>query len=463
MRIPFTRNVRLAAVAAATALSLTGLSACGGSSGSGSDANSLQMWTFKQSHVGALRTAAAEFKKQTGITVNVEAYTPDDAFTAKVQSSAKTGDLPDVLELHSDGEDRTLGAAGVLADLSGDFKGDWAARIQQPVQQSGLVTEQRYKDSLAATAKDHGIKQGQRFSVPLSVGTFGIVYANKKVLADAGINKAPANWEEFLAALKATKAKNATTGGIALGLKVQATGLTWVLQPLAFSQLGQTGYEKLFGTDKSADFASPNGIKVLDMYNQLTPYWMPGTQTLSIDQADQAFAQGKAAFDVGGTFTLAFLKQNGMNPDDVLAFGLPSPKDGAVPDRALGALALTSLSLTATSAQPDNAKKWMEFLSEQKVAAQFAKDSSDVPATELGADASTVLGPTLSAMVDSFKGTPQNTYDPSRGNEFRAPGYEQDDAGAILADLTPLKQQSVETTAQKLRELNASYWAAAQQ
>ncbi|MFD5030645.1 ABC transporter substrate-binding protein [Streptomyces sp. NPDC058220] len=462
MRIPFSRNVRRAAVAAATALSLTTLAACGGSSGSGGDATSLEMWTFKQTHVGALRNAAAEFKKQTGISVKIEAYTPDDAYTTKVQSAAKTGDLPDVLEVHSDGEDRVFGAAGLVSDLSGDFKGAWSDRVQQPVQQSGLVTDQRFKDAQPDTAKDHGIEKGARYSVPLTVGTFGIVYANKKMLAEAGITEPPADWAEFVAALKATTAKNPRTGGLALGLKVQSTGLNWVLQPLAFSQLGQQGYENLFGKDKNADFASPDGIKVLSLYDQLTPYWMPGTQTLTIDQADQAFAQGKSAFNVGGTFTLAFLQQNGMNPDDLFAFGLPSPKDGAVPDRALGPLALTGLSLTATSGQPDNAKKWMEFLSRQKVAATFAKDASDVPATELGADSVTVLGPTLTAMVDSFKGTPANTYDPSRGNEFRAPGYEQDDAGAILADLTPLKQQSVEETAQKLRELNASYWAAVQ-
>ncbi|MEU3183752.1 extracellular solute-binding protein [Streptomyces sp. NPDC006923] len=462
MRISFARNVRLAAVAAATALSLTTLSACGGSSGSGGDSTSLEMWTFKQSHVGALRNAAAEFKKQTGISVKVEAYTPDDAYTAKVQSAAKTGDLPDVLEVHSDGEDRVFGAAGIVSDLSADFKGEWANRIQQGVRQSGLVTDQRFKDSQPDTAKDHGIEKGARYSVPLTVGTFGIVYANKKLLAEAGITEPPADWEQFLAALKATTTKDPKTGGLALGLKVQSTGLTWVLQPLAFSQLGQQAYEDLFGQDKSADFASPNGIKVLNMYNQLTPYWMPGTQSLTIDQADQAFAQGKSAFDIGGTFTLAFLKQNGMNPDDVFAFGLPSPKDGAVPDRALGPLALTSLSVSATSEHPDNAKKWMEYLSRQEVAARFAKDASDVPATELGADSATVLGPALSAMVESFKGTKQNTYDPNRGNEFRAPGYEQDDAGAILADLTPLKQQSVEVTADKLRKLNDSFWAAAQ-
>ncbi|MFJ4923205.1 ABC transporter substrate-binding protein [Streptomyces sp. NPDC088725] len=463
MRIPFSLHARRTAVAAVTALSLTGLSACGGSSGSGSDSTSLEMWTFKQSHVAALRTAAAAFKKQTGISVTIEAYTPDDAYTTKVQSAAKTGDLPDVLEVHSDGEDRVFGAAGIVNDLAADFTGDWAERIQPQVHDSGLVTDARYEAAQPESARDHGIEKGARYSVPLTVGTFGIVFANKKMLADAGITKAPADWEEFLADLKKTRAKNARTGGVSLGLKVQATGLTWVLQPLAFSQLGKAGYESLFKKDRSADFGSPNGVKVLSLYDQMTPYWMPGTQSLTIDEGDQAFAQGKSAFDIGGTFTLAFLKQNGMNPDDVLAFGLPSPKDGAVPDRALGPLALTSLSIPATSKQPDNAKKWMEFLSQEKVAAQFAKDSSDLPATELGAGSADVLGPTLAALVDSFKGEPAHTYEPSPAVEFRAPGYEQDDAGAILADLTPLGRQSVQETAAKLRALNDSYWAAAKQ
>jgi len=90
MRIPFARispknpKSRLAAAAVATVLSLTPLAACGGSSGSSSDSKTLDMWTFKQSHVAGLRNAAAAFKKQTGITVNIQAFTPDDAYSTKV-------------------------------------------------------------------------------------------------------------------------------------------------------------------------------------------------------------------------------------------------------------------------------------------------------------------------------------------------------------------------------------------
>ncbi|GHH72960.1 sugar ABC transporter substrate-binding protein [Streptomyces sulfonofaciens] len=457
MRIAVSGKVRCAAAVVAAALSLTSLSACGGSSGPG-DAATLEMWTFKQSHVAALRNAAEEFRKQTGISVRVEAYTPDDAYTTKVQSAAKTHDLPDVLETHSDGEDMSLGAAGIAADLRGLVPAAWSDRFEQAVRTSGTVTDQKLRESQPKDSKLHGVRKGQRFSVPFTTGTFGIVYANKRMLADAGVTRAPATWEEFLHALGRTHAEDPVRGGISLGLKVKATGLTWVLQPLAFAQLGKERYEALFGRDASRNFASPDGTRVLSMYDRLTPYWMPGTQSLTIDEADQAFAQGKSAFDVGGTFTLAFLRQNGVKADDVLAFGLPAPERGAVPHRALGPLALTGLTLTSTSAHPDNARKWMEFLSGQKVAARFAKDSADLPATALGAEGVKVLGPTLGSMIDSFDGAPGDTYDPSL-NDFRPPGYDQDPVGEVLADLTPLRKSTPAATGQDMRKLIDSYWA----
>lgn len=465
MRIPFARispknpKTRLVAAAVATVVSLTPLAACGGSSGSSGNSKTLDMWTFKQSHVAGLRNAAAEFKKQTGITVNIEAYTPDDAFATKVQAAAKTNNLPDVLEIHSDGEELALGAAGIAKDISKDVNSSWSGLYQPAIQTSGTVTAEKYKESLPTDSKSHGVQQGQRFSVPFTAGTFGIVMGNKKMLAAAGITKQPTTWEEFLADLKATTAKDPKNGGLSLGLGVKATGLTWVLQPLAFAELGKEKYQALFGQNAATDFSSANGQKVLSLYDQLQPYWMPGTQTLQIDAADQAFAQGKAAWDIGGTFTLAFLQQNGMNPNDVMAFGLPGPQNGAVPKPELAPLALTGLTVTSTSSHPDNAEKWMKFLSQPSVATTFAKDATEVPATELGANAAAVMGPTLADMTKAFTGgTAATTYDPS-DNSFRAPVYDQDSMGASLADLTPLNQKSVATTAKDLAKLNKSFWA----
>ncbi|MER8158991.1 extracellular solute-binding protein [Streptomyces sp. NPDC094472] len=452
---PPPRRARLAALGLAAALSVSGLTGCGSASGAGSA--DVTMWTFKQSHVAGLRAAAAEFGEKTGIEVRIEAYTPDDAYSIKVQSSAMTGDLPDVFEVHSDGEDFVYGAAGIVEDLRGQVPASWNNRSNPAVRHSGTVTQEKYEQSLPVTSTSHGAKKGARYSLPFTIGTFGIVYANKAKLAAAGITRPPATWEEFIADLKKTKAKDPRTGGLSLGLKVPSTGLNWIGQPLAFAQLGKDGYEALYGREKSADWGSPNGVKVLDAYDRLTPYWMPGTQTLTIDDADQAFAQGKSAFDVGGTFTLAFLQEAGMKADDILAFGVPAPQEGAVKDLALGPIALTGLALSDSSPRKDEARKWMRYLSEPDVAARFSKAASDLSATELGAESADVLGPNLARLMATFKGTPENTYNPY-DTSFRPPTLDMDEAGAPLIDMSPLRLTSPAQTGLRLRTLIDSYW-----
>lgn len=147
-----------------------------------------------------------------------------------------------------------------------------------------------------------------------------------------------------------------------------------------------------------------------------------------------------------------------MAPDDVMAFGLPGPQAGAVPKPALGPLALTGLAVSSTSAYAGNAEKWMKFLAQPAVASTFARQATEVPATELGPDAAQVMGPTLADMTKTFAGTPATTYDPG-DNSFRPPTYDQDSMGEVLADLTPLGQKSVAATGKAMAKLNNSFWA----
>ncbi|HZL06064.1 MAG TPA: extracellular solute-binding protein, partial [Coriobacteriia bacterium] len=333
------------------------------------------MWTFKQSHVAALENAARGFAEETGVSVNVQAITPDETFLIKVQAAAKTGDLPDVMEVHTNGDDFTFGAAGLLADLSGDVDDAWSENYLPSVRDEGTVTQTYYDSSLTPGSKTVGIELGQRFSVPMTIGTFGIVYADKDQLAAAGITEAPATWEEFVAALDAVQKVNPETGGISLGLKSPSTGLEWFMQPMAFGLLGKAPFEALFGNDASSDWSSPAGQDVLEHYGQITPYWMPGTQSLAIDGADLAFAQGKSSFLVGGTFTLAFLTQNGYDINNVVSFPVPAPSDGAIPDLKLAPFALTGLSVSATTTNKEAALDWLKYLARPDVAASFAQDA----------------------------------------------------------------------------------------
>ncbi|WP_326813358.1 ABC transporter substrate-binding protein [Streptomyces scopuliridis] len=234
------------------------------------------MWTFKQSHVAALRAAAEKFTAETGTKVNIQAVTPDDAFLTKVQAAARTNDLPDVLEVHANGDDLAFGGAGLLEDLSKDVDQKWLAQYLPQVLTDGTVTPDVYKASLTEGSKTQGVQLGQRFSVPLTVGTQGVVYMNKSRAAKAGVTRAPATWEEFIDALdKVTKAYP-DNGGVTVGVKQPSTALEWLMQPMAFGMLGKQKFEALFGPDTAQGWSSPNGQKVLNTYNEVTPYWKVG-------------------------------------------------------------------------------------------------------------------------------------------------------------------------------------------
>jgi multiple sugar transport system substrate-binding protein len=417
------------------------------------------MWTFKQTHVQPLQAAAAAFKAKTGITVEVTAFTPDDTFKSKIQSAAATRNVADVLEVHAAGEDFVLGGSGILADLVPNVNTAWKGRFLPGTADSGLVTEDRYQRSLKPKAADAGIKTGQLFSVPLTTGTFGIVYASRAKLQAAGLDatKPPATWAQFVGWLKAVNAKDPQNGGLTLGLKASSTGFNWALQPLAYAYLGKERYQALFGQDAGRAWGSPEGRQVLALYDQLTPYWTPGTQTLGIDDADRAFAQGKSAFDIGGTFTLATIQQNGMNPADVVSFGLPAAEGGSVTDLKLAPLALTGLSVSAQSKQQEAAIQWLNHLTSVEQAAAFAKASLDLPGVDLGADAPRLLGPDLAALQRVFGSPAAGAYDPADVS-FQSPVYDPLVAGDALVKLSPLRQNSPEVTNRELGAIIASSW-----
>ena len=443
---------RVLAVVAALAMITTG---CSGGSGSGGG-TTLSMWTFKQTHVKALEAAAAQFKAKTGITVNITAYTPDDTFTSKVQSAAASHNVADVLEVHAAGEDRVLGGAGIISDLAPDVNDQYKSRFLKGTADTGLITDQVYQDSLKPKATDPGVQKGQLFSIPFTAGTFGIVYANKDLLTAAGIDasKPPASWQELISWMKATHDKDAQTGGATLGLKSSSTGFDWAMEPLAFGLLGRQDYQALFGTDKAKAWGSPNGQKVLEQYNQLTPYWTAGTQTLGIDDADRAFAQGKSAFDIGGTFTISAIQQNGMSADKILSFPIPAAEGSVTSDFKLAPIALTGLSVSSQTPNRDAALQWLDFLTQQQQAGAFAQAALDLPGTDLGTDAAKAVGPYLSLMEAAF-GSGDSAYNPG-DSSFMGPTWDIEAAGDILVKMSPLKELDPTTANAQLAVYNNS-------
>ncbi|WP_165956302.1 ABC transporter substrate-binding protein [Streptomyces hainanensis] len=435
------------------------LAACGGSGGSGGsggDDGTLTLWTFKQSHVAALQAAADAYREESGVAIEVEAVTPDEAFVTRTQAAAQTGDLPDLFETHIHGDDFTFGGAGLLEDLSDDVTDEWLSRYSEAVRDAGTVTPDYYEDSLAPDSNLAGIEEGQRFSVPLTMGTFGIVYADAERLAQAGVTEPPATWEEFIDVLAAVDEEFPENGGLSVGLQSPTTGLEWILQPMAYGQLGQDGFEALFSDDANTDFASPDGRAVLENYGEIQPYWTPGTQTLPIDQADLSFAQGESSFLVGGTFTLAFLEQNGFDTDNLMTFPVPAPSGGAIPELTLAPFGLTGLSVSATTGDKEGALGFLEYMAAPDVAADFAQAALDVPSTDLGDDPTQAVGPVLGQMMETLSSAAE-AYNPG-DTTYKPSGYDGEEVAALLMEYTPLARTDAAGAGGEMADLITSYW-----
>ena len=394
------KKSRLPAVGVLTAMALVSLAACGSDSsssdgtsvsstdtGAEEELDEITMWTFKQSHVEALEAVGEKCSATTGVTVAVEAYTPDDAYATKVRSANQTGDLPDIVSAHSGGEEWQFAQAGILTDITEGFDETSQSNIIPSVLKSATLSQETIDGSAADPANSlEDLVAGNWYAAPYLAGTPGVVFARKSILEAAGVDTEtpPATWEEWIAAIQQTHEADDSTGGIVTGLKVPETGYFWLYRPMAYGYLGSDAFYSRQGENPDPAWDATASVESLELYDQLTPYWRPGVLNLAIDEADVAFAQGKAAWDVGGTFTLPFLSQQGVDPDDVMVFPIPMSEAGELTDVSFAASPLISAGVTSTSEHPEESLAFIKCLTSPDGAALFAQVAQDVPATELG-------------------------------------------------------------------------------
>jgi multiple sugar transport system substrate-binding protein len=453
------KRSRLVASVGALAL-LTGLAACSGQSEEGDANTPLTVWTFKQSQVEALEAVGAAWTEESGIDVEVSVYTPDDAYITKVQAAAKSDSLPDVISVHSQSEEWRLAQAGIIQDITAEFDTEWQAEFLPGVIEGTKLTEEAITNSgsdPATTLQD--LEAGSLYAVPYLAGTPGVVFANKELLSAAGVDPEtpPATWEEWIAAIEQTRANDGATGGIVTGLQVPQTGYYWLYRPLSFAYLGPDAFYGRQGEAEDPSWTSPESIETLELYNQLSPLWVPGVLGLGIDQADQQFATGGAAWDVGGTFTLSSLDTFGLGADAVSVFAVPAPADGEITQLSYQASPLISGAVSSTTTKKDEAIDFLRFLTSQEGATTFAQEANDLPATQIPVES--LSSPLLQQLVGLV--TPAEGADLFNPNDFSAdPGTEIAEATAIELAKLPAGSATVDQVAASLAEQYANAWKA---
>lgn len=233
----------------------------------------------------------------------------------------------------------------------------------------GMWTSEKLDSVVAKPIADSAtLYDGKRFLVPFNYHYAGLFY-NKKVLADAGVTKLPATWDEFIALGKTLKEKGIAP--IALGSKNRWPAQFW-FDYLLLRTAGPDYRAKLMKGEASYD--DPEVVAAMTLWKELLDQGFFVENANADDWTDAAdkVARGDAAMTLMGTWITGYWNGVGLVPgEDYDFFPFPKIKDG-VANAAVGPV--DGLVISANAANPDGAEKFLAFMmSNTDVQAKWAE------------------------------------------------------------------------------------------
>ncbi|MFD7411958.1 ABC transporter substrate-binding protein [Kitasatospora purpeofusca] len=329
----------------ATALVLTA-TACGGGSASGGGGDSspgtLTYWASNQgtsleNDRQVLEPELRKFEQQTGIKVKLEVVPWSDLLN-RILAAAGSGQGPDVLNIGNTWS-ASLQATGAL----------------RPFDAATLAKTGGKERFLPAALASAGAAGQDPAAVPLYSMAYGL-YWNKKLFAEAGIDRAPATWEELVA-----DGKKLTTGG-RYGLAVEGGNISENVHH-AFTLAKQHGAD-FFDPSGRPAFDSPGAVAAVKQYVDLLGtdrIAAAGNAEYANNQSVTDFATGKAAmllWQAAG----ANLKSHGMAAEDYGVAPVPIPA-GATGERATTSMvAGINLAVFRATKNTEGALKFVSFM-----------------------------------------------------------------------------------------------------
>ncbi|WP_159566852.1 ABC transporter substrate-binding protein [Budvicia diplopodorum] len=263
----------------------------------------------------------------------------EDAYNTKVITLARSGALPEVIEVSHD--------YAKVMDKEQLIDRDAIKTVISDVGESsfyeGILRVVRTEDGNAYTG------------APISAWLGGIWY-RKSTLANAGISE-PKNWTELLNAARAMTNSAGKKYGIALPTAES------VMTEQTFSQFALSNGANVFDAAGKVTVNSPEMLASLNYYRDLAQYTMPGSN--DVMEIKDAFMNGTTQMAVYSTYILPAFYKDG-SPQD-LGFVVPTEKSPAVYGM------ITSLTITAgqSTQETQAAQKFVSFMEKAQNSADW--------------------------------------------------------------------------------------------
>lgn len=295
--------------------------------------------SVEQERQAVIRGLIDRFQKENPTITVKQVPVEEDAFNTKMITLARSGALPEVIEVSHDYA-RVMDKESLI-----DHKAV-KALIEKQGEASfydGVLRIVRTEDGNAYTG------------VPISAWLQGIWY-RKSVQAKAGISE-PKNWAQLLdAARKLTKIGDKKYG-IALPTAES------VMTEQTFSQFALSNHANVFNADGKVTVNSPEMLASLNYYRDLYRYTMPGSN--NVMEIKDAFMNETAPMAVYSTYILPAIAQEGSLAD--IGFVVPTEKNSAVYG------VITSLTITTGQKEEETeaAEKFVSFMEQAQNTAEW--------------------------------------------------------------------------------------------
>jgi multiple sugar transport system substrate-binding protein len=307
-----------------------------------------------------MKKMAADFHKlHPNITIKFQNVSADNA-SQKLTTQIAGGNPPDVAYIDASGTS-DFASRGALVNLD-----NYIAR-------SSVVKPDDYVDAF----KTFVTYDGHLWGLPIDGESTGLFYRTDLFKA-AGIAGPPTTWDEFMTDVQ----KLTDPSKKQYGYEVFAPEAAYYWYPWLY----QAGGDLLSDDGKDVVFDSPEAQQAANFYVNLAKYSPPDYLNSNSYDGRVAFAQGKVAMYMAGSWLAGTLhSENPKIDDDWSTAPLP---DGAAGCKTT--IAGDSLVVLANSKNPDAAWLWVEYLEKPENLATWTYKSPN--GTEL---------PPLTSLLDS--------------------------------------------------------------
>jgi len=296
---------------------------------------------------------------------------------------------------------RTQLGAGNAPDIHVVYPGNGSAMSMVQISNANLLadlSDQAWTQKIPENFKPAFQNKGKPYIYSAGSSVIGAVY-NKKVFAAAGVGQPPTTWPEFLALCE--KLKQAGKVPIALGAQTP-----WVTQLITYALVPSTVYVKNPDFDKEmaagkASFADSGWVDALEMYLDLQKrgYFNDNPNGTTFEQQTSMVATGEAAMAIQVSAVLPDFRKAAPNADDLSMF--PVPGADTADQVWIPAGIVVGLGVSARGKKQADAKKFIEFLGEQKNINAWSEAVACVP---LVRDASSKIDPVLDSFLPYMEG-----------------------------------------------------------